>query len=888
MASFLTKIFGSRNDRLIKQYRRKVAAINKLEPEMKALSDEQLKAKTAEFRQRLADGASLDSLLPEAFAVVREASFRVLGMRHFDVQLIGGMVLNDGKIAEMRTGEGKTLTATLAVYLNALPGKGAHVVTVNDYLASRDAAWMGKVYNFLGMSVGTILSNQPNDQKQAAYAADITYGTNNEFGFDYLRDNMEYETGARRQRGLFFAIVDEVDSILIDEARTPLIISGPAEGSTDIYVAIDKIPDMLVRQKQEKGEGDYWVDEKQHTVQLSEAGHEKVEKIMVDMGLLPAGQSLYSPTNIMLLHYLNAALRAHTLFVKDQHYVVQNGEVIIVDEFTGRLMKGRRWSDGLHQAVEAKEGVEIQQENQTFASITFQNYFRMYEKLSGMTGTADTEAYEFQEIYGLETVVIPTHRMMIRDDQQDKVYRTAKEKYKAIVDDVKECYGRGQPVLVGTTSIENSELISDMLTKAGIPHNVLNAKQHEREAQIVMEAGRPGMVTIATNMAGRGTDIVLGGGISKALEQIDNDETLSEEQKKAQKEEIKAKWQVDHDRVVELGGLRIIGSERHESRRIDNQLRGRSGRQGDPGSSRFYLSMEDPLLRIFAGEKMQALMNKLRLPEGEAIEAGIVSRSIETAQRKVESRNFDIRKQLLEYDDVANDQRKEIYALRNEILENKDVSGPVKELRDGYFTSLFRHYVPADTVEEQWDLEGLEKELKEQWNLDVPLKATLEKSESSDDQELLDMLLAATNKVYDEKVALVGHEAFAQFERNVLLQFLDQRWREHLSQLDMLRQGIYLRGYAQKQPKQEYKREAFELFANLLETVGADVTRVLMNVQIRQPEPEEVAAAQQEAQAPAQQEALPQEEDPFAHVGRNDPCPCSSGKKFKDCHGKLR
>ena len=888
MASFLTKIFGSRNDRLIKQYRRKVAVINKLEPEIKALSDEQLKAKTAEFRQRLADGASLDSLLPEAFAVVREASFRVLGMRHFDVQLIGGMVLNDGKIAEMRTGEGKTLTATLAVYLNALPGKGAHVVTVNDYLASRDAAWMGKVYNFLGMTVGTILSNQPNDQKQAAYAADITYGTNNEFGFDYLRDNMEYETGARRQRGLFFAIVDEVDSILIDEARTPLIISGPAEGSTDIYVAIDKIPDMLVRQKQEKGEGDYWVDEKQHTVQLSEAGHEKVEKIMVDMGLLPAGQSLYSPSNIMLLHYLNAALRAHTLFVKDQHYVVQNGEVIIVDEFTGRLMKGRRWSDGLHQAVEAKEGVEIQQENQTFASITFQNYFRMYEKLSGMTGTADTEAYEFQEIYGLETVVIPTHRMMIRDDQQDKVYRTAKEKYKAIVDDVKECYGRGQPVRVGTTSIENSELISDMLTKAGIPHNVLNAKQHEREAQIVMEAGRPGMVTIATNMAGRGTDIVLGGGISKALEQIDNDETLSDEQKKAQKEEIKAKWQVDHDRVVELGGLRIIGSERHESRRIDNQLRGRSGRQGDPGSSRFYLSMEDPLLRIFAGEKMQALMNKLRLPEGEAIEAGIVSRSIETAQRKVESRNFDIRKQLLEYDDVANDQRKEIYALRNEILENKDVSGPVKELRDGYFTSLFRHYVPADTVEEQWDLEGLEKELKEQWNLDVPLKATLEKSESSDDQELLDMLLAATNKVYDEKVALVGHEAFAQFERNVLLQFLDQRWREHLSQLDMLRQGIYLRGYAQKQPKQEYKREAFELFANLLETVGADVTRVLMNVQIRQPEPEEVAAAQQEAQAPAQQEALSQEEDPFAHVGRNDPCPCGSGKKFKDCHGKLR
>ncbi len=888
MVNFLTKIFGSRNDRLIRQYRRKVAVINKLEPEMKALTDEQLKAKTVEFRQRLADGATLDSLLPEAFAVVREASFRVLGMRHFDVQLIGGMVLNDNKIAEMRTGEGKTLTATLAVYLNALPGKGAHVVTVNDYLASRDAAWMGKVYNFLGMTVGTILSNQPNDQKKAAYAADITYGTNNEFGFDYLRDNMEYDTEARRQRGLFFAIVDEVDSILIDEARTPLIISGPAEGGTDIYVAIDKIPDQLVRQKEEKGEGDYWVDEKQHSVQLSESGHEKVEKIMVEMGLLPEGQSLYSPQNIMLLHYLNAALRAHTLFVRDQHYVVQNGEVIIVDEFTGRLMKGRRWSDGLHQAVEAKEGVKIQQENQTFASITFQNYFRMYEKLSGMTGTADTEAYEFQEIYGLETVVIPTHRMMIRDDQQDKVYRTAKEKYKAIVDDVKECYGRGQPVLVGTTSIENSELISQMLDKEGIPHNVLNAKQHEKEAQIVLEAGRPGMVTIATNMAGRGTDIVLGGGISKALESIDEDPSLSDEEKTAKKDAIKAEWQKDHDKVVELGGLRIIGSERHESRRIDNQLRGRSGRQGDPGSSRFYLSMEDPLLRIFAGEKMQALMNKLRLPEGEAIEAGIVTRSIETAQRKVESRNFDIRKQLLEYDDVANDQRKEIYALRNEILENKDVSGPVKELRDGYFTSLFHQFVPPDTVEEQWDLEGLEKELKEKWNIEVPLKETLEKSESSDEDQLLDMLIQATNKVYDDKVALVGREAFSEFERNVLLQFLDQRWREHLSQLDMLRQGIYLRGYAQKQPKQEYKREAFELFAALLETVGADVTRVLMNVQIRQPEPQPEPEPEPAAIPAAQSDEPALEANPYAGVGRHDLCPCGSGKKFKDCHGKLK
>ena len=899
MASFLTKIFGSRNDRLIKQYRRKVEEINKLEPSIKALSDEELKAKTVEFRKRLADGETLDKLLPEAFAVVREASWRVLGMRHFDVQLIGGMVLNDGKIAEMRTGEGKTLTATLAVYLNALPGKGAHVVTVNDYLAKRDAEWMGKVYNFLGMSVGTILSNQPNAEKQAAYQADITYGTNNEYGFDYLRDNMEYDVNARRQRGLFFAIVDEVDSILIDEARTPLIISGPAEGKTDVYVQIDKIPDQLTRQKEEKGQGDYWVDEKAHTVQLSEAGHEKVEAIMSRMGLLPEGQSLYSPQNIMLLHYLNAALRAHTIFIKDQHYVVQNGEVIIVDEFTGRLMQGRRWSDGLHQAVEAKEGVKIQQENQTFASITFQNYFRMYEKLSGMTGTADTEAYEFQEIYGLETVVIPTHRQMIRDDQQDKVYRTAAEKYKAILDDVKDCYKRGQPVLVGTTSIENSELISHMLDKEGIPHNVLNAKQHEKEAQIVLEAGRPGMVTIATNMAGRGTDIVLGGGISKAVSEVENNPNLTADEKKAQIDAIKNQWQLDHEKVVALGGLRIIGSERHESRRIDNQLRGRSGRQGDPGSSRFYLSMEDPLLRIFAGEKMQALMNKLRLPEGEAIEAGIVSRSIESAQRKVESRNFDIRKQLLEYDDVANDQRREIYVLRNEILENKDVSGPVKELRDGFFTSLFRSYVPEDTVEEQWDLDGLEKVLREEWNLDLPLKATLEKSESSDDQELLDMVIKASNEVYDGKVALVGKEAWQEFERNVLLQFLDQHWREHLSQLDMLRQGIHLRGYAQKQPKQEYKREAFELFSALLQTVGEDVTRVLMNVQIRQPTPEEQAQQQamqaQEAHVDESEGQLKgpmfeqeaDEAEKFAHVGRNDPCPCGSGKKFKDCHGKL-
>ena len=888
MASFLTRIFGSRNDRLIRQYRKQVAEINKLEPEIKKLSDEELRAKTHEFRNRLNNGETLDNLLAEAFAVVREASFRVLGMRHFDVQLIGGMVLNDGKIAEMRTGEGKTLTATLAVYLNALPAKGCHVVTVNDYLASRDAEWMGRVYKFLGMTVGTILSNQPNEEKQAAYAADITYGTNNEFGFDYLRDNMEYDVTQRRQRGLAYAIVDEVDSILIDEARTPLIISGPAEGNTEIYLAIDKIPSQLTRQKEEKGEGDYWVDEKAHQVQLSEAGHEKVEQIMVQMGLLPQNQSLYSPQNIMLLHYLNAALRAHSLFVKDQHYVVQNGEVIIVDEFTGRLMKGRRWSDGLHQAVEAKERVKIQQENQTFASITFQNYFRMYDKLSGMTGTADTEAYEFQEIYGLETVVIPTHREMIRDDQQDKVYRTAKEKYKAILDDVRDCYERGQPVLVGTTSIENSELLSDLLKGANIPHNVLNAKQHAKEAQIVLEAGRPGMVTIATNMAGRGTDIVLGGGINKAIDSIQTDDTLSEDQKATKIAELKAGWQKDHDKVVALGGLRIVGSERHESRRIDNQLRGRAGRQGDPGSSRFYLSMEDPLLRIFAGERMQALMNKLRLPEGEAIEAGIVTRSIESAQRKVESRNFDIRKQLLEYDDVANDQRREIYALRNEILENKDISGPVTQLRDGYFTSLFRQYVPEETVEEQWDLETLEKILSTEWHLDIPLKKTLEASDSSEDNDLLQLLLDTTHKVYDEKVALVGKEAFTEFERNVLLQFLDQRWREHLTQLDALRQGIHLRGYAQKQPKQEYKREAFMLFENLLEQVGEDVTRVLMNVQIRQKEPEEEQNQIPSQQEQSQQASNTQDKQQYPRVGRNDPCPCGSGKKYKDCHGKLK
>ena len=724
----LTKIFGSRNDRLIKQYRRKVDAINKLEPQMEKLSDEELQGKTQEFRDRIAKGATTDELLVEAFAVVREAAKRVLGMRPFDVQLIGGMVLNDGKIAEMRTGEGKTLTATLPVYLNALPGKGVHVVTVNDYLASRDADWMGRLYNWLGLSVGKILTQQDNETKRAAYRADITYGTNNEFGFDYLRDNMEYDTANRRQRGLYYAIVDEVDSILIDEARTPLIISGPADDNTDLYVKINEIPPLLTRQAEEKGEGDYWVDEKAHQVYISESGHEKLERILAERGLVGEGESLYSPKNIILMHHLMASLKAHTLFKRDQNYVVQNGEIVIVDEFTGRLMPGRRWSEGLHQAVEAKEGVKIQQENQTLASITFQNYFRMYEKLSGMTGTADTEAYEFQDIYGLETVVIPTHRKMVRIDEQDKVYRTVGEKYTAIVEDVKRCHAKGQPVLLGTTSIENSELLSQLLTKEGIAHNVLNAKEHAKEAQIVLEAGRPGMVTVATNMAGRGTDIVLGGGINKQIDAIREDETLSEAEKNAKIEAARAEWKKLHDAVVEAGGLRIIGSERHESRRIDNQLRGRSGRQGDPGSSCFYLSMEDQLLRIFGGDRMRAIADKLNLEPGVAIESKMLTRMIESAQRKVEGRNYDIRKQLLEFDDVQNDQRHEIYGLRNEILESSDCSEMVKNLREGYFTDLFRSFVPAETVEEQWDLAGLTEKLKNDFGIDIPLQKMLDES----------------------------------------------------------------------------------------------------------------------------------------------------------------
>lgn len=906
----LTKIFGSRNNRLVKAYRRRVAQINKLEPELKKLTDDQLKAKTQEFRDRLQKGETLDDLLPEAFAVVREASTRVLGMRHFDVQMIGGMVLNDGKIAEMSTGEGKTLTATLAVYLNALPGKGVHVVTVNDYLASRDAKWMGQLYEWLGLSVGVILSNEQDPAvKRAAYAADITYGTNNEFGFDYLRDNMEYEPGNRRQRPLNYAIVDEVDSILIDEARTPLIISGPAEDNIELYQAMDQIPALLTRQKGEKEPGDYWVDEKQHQVYLSDQGHETVEKIFTERGLITNGRSLYSPQNIMLMHHLIAALKAHTLFQRDKEYVVQNGEVIIVDEFTGRLMPGRRWSDGIHQAVEAKEHVKVQQETMTMASITFQNYFRMYDKLSGMTGTADTEAYEFQDIYGLETVVIPTNRPMIRVDQQDKVFKTAKEKYDAIVKDVKDCYSRGEPVLVGTTSIENSELLSHLMEKEGIPHNVLNAKQHEREAQIVAEAGRPGAVTIATNMAGRGTDIVLGGSISKVVDTIRHDESLTEEQKKAKIDEEKAAWQKVHEQVVKSGGLRIIGSERHESRRIDNQLRGRSGRQGDPGSTCFYLSMEDNLLKIFGGDRMKAMATHLKLEEGIPIESKMLSRMIENAQRKVEARNYDIRKQLLEFDDVQNDQRHEIYKVRNEILDSQDLSESVREMRHGFYSDLVRQYVPAETVEDQWDLDGLTSTLCSEWAVNLDTKAWMEEDESRTDEDLEQKVLDEADRVYNEKVELVGADAWNGFCRSVLLQVLDQTWRQHISALDLLRQGIFLRGYAQKQPKQEYKKEAFSMFEELLDLTREGVVRILMQVQIQMPEEAEEAEheATEEAQRqvdaaqasqaeftsltapenePEAQEATV-DDIAFAGVGRNDPCPCGSGKKFKDCHGKL-
>ena len=900
ISGLLKKLFGSRNDRLIKQYSATVRQINALEAGISALSDDDLRGKTAEFKARVANGESLDSLLPEAFAVVREAGKRVLGMRHFDVQLIGGMVLHYGKIAEMRTGEGKTLVATLPAYLNALSGKGVHIVTVNDYLASRDAEWMGRLHRFLGLTVGVNLSQMDHDAKQAAFAADITYGTNNEFGFDYLRDNMVYSASDRVLRKLNYAIVDEVDSILIDEARTPLIISGQAEDHTDLYVRMNQIAPMLTRCQEEDGPGDYWVDEKGHQVLLSEEGYAHAEEVLARVGLLGEGSSLYDASNILLIHHLYAALRAHTLFLRDQQYVVQNGEVVIVDEFTGRMMSGRRWSDGLHQAVEAKEGVAIQNENQTLASITFQNFFRMYGKLAGMTGTADTEAYEFQQIYGLETVVIPTNKPMIRIDQHDQIYRTAKEKHDAIIADIRACRERGQPVLVGTTSIENSELLSGLLEAEKIPHQVLNAKQHAREAEIVVQAGGPGVITIATNMAGRGTDIVLGGSIEKQIDAIRADESLDSASKDAKIATLRADWQKLHDQVLAAGGLHIIGSERHESRRIDNQLRGRSGRQGDPGSSRFYLALDDALLRIFAGDRLKTIMEKLKMPEGEAIEHPLVSRSLESAQRKVEGRNFDIRKQLLEYDDVANDQRKVIYAQRNELLETEDISETITAMRHGVLHDTLRRYVPEDSVEEQWELPALEKELASVLHLSLPIVEWFKSEPTLNDEAILKRIIEQADAGYQVKIDQVGASGFHQFERNVMLQSLDSHWREHLAALDHLRQGIHLRGYAQKNPKQEYKREAFELFEALLDSVRDDVNRLLMTVQVRAEEVQETAPqadvtnveyrhadydealGADEGESPTQQpiHAAPK-------VGRNDPCPCGSGKKYKQCHGKL-
>lgn len=909
LGNLLKKIFGSRNDRMIKQYTQAVRTINELEPAIAALSDAELRAKTDEFKQRIQDGETLDALLPEAFAVVRETGKRVLEMRHFDVQLIGGMVLHGGKIAEMRTGEGKTLMATLPAYLNALSGKGVHVVTVNDYLAKRDAEWMGRIYRFLGMSVGVIYSQMPHDEKQAAYAADITYGTNNEYGFDYLRDNMVTHANERAQRTLNFAIVDEVDSILIDEARTPLIISGQAEGDTEIYVRINKLVPKLIRQENEDSPGDYSVDEKSHQVTLSEAGFEHAEELLESAGLLESGSSLYDPANINLIHHLNAGLRAHNLFFLDQHYVVQNGEVVIVDEFTGRLMAGRRWSDGLHQAVEAKEGVAIQKENQTLASITFQNYFRMYQKLSGMTGTADTEAAEFQQIYGLETIIIPTHRPMIREDRMDLVFRTMKEKNEAIIHEIKDCYERGQPVLVGTTSIENNELLSKLLNREKLPHQVLNAKQHASEASIVAQAGRPKMITIATNMAGRGTDIVLGGNPEPEMEQIRRDEKLSDEEKEKRIAEVHEKWKQVHEDVLNKGGLHIVGTERHESRRVDNQLRGRSGRQGDPGSSRFFLSLEDPLLRIFASDRVANIMTRLKMPEGEAIEHPWVTRAIENAQRKVEARNFDMRKQLLEYDDVANDQRHVIYQQRNELLEaEQDISETITAIRESVLSDLFNAHIPPQSVEEQWDVAGLEKALAAEYQLHFSLHKWLEDDPGLHEESLCQRIIDLANDHYQTKVAQIGAEIMHHYERVVMLQILDMHWREHLAALDHLRQGIHLRGYAQKNPKQEYKREAFELFSAMLEVVKREATKILLTVHIKNEQqveavtdtlraPENIQLhhdTYQESGPEAAQYAGAEEEkaQPFVRqnekVGRNQPCPCGSGKKYKQCHGKIK
>ena len=906
------KIFGSRNDRLLKHYRKIVAKINSLEDQIKALSDEQLQAKTAEFKQRLANGETLDDILPEAFAVCREASVRVLGMRHFDVQLIGGMVLHDGKIAEMRTGEGKTLVGTLPVYLNALSGKGAHVVTVNDYLAERDAGIMRPLYNFLGLSVGVILSNMDSFHRQQAYGSDITYGTNNEFGFDYLRDNMVDDIYNKVQRELNFAVVDEVDSILIDEARTPLIISGQANDNVELYQIMNQVPAHLTPQeKEDSPEGDYWVDEKNMQVVLSEQGHEHAEQILTQLGLLQENESLYASNNIMLMHHLMAALRAHTLFHLDQHYVVKPNEegqpeIVIVDEHTGRLMDGRRWSDGLHQAVEAKEGVEVQKENQTLASITFQNYFRLYTKLSGMTGTADTEAYEFQSIYGLETVIIPTNKPIQRKDFNDQIFRTAEEKYEAVVKDIKDCYERGQPVLVGTTTIENSELVSHLLKREGLPHNVLNAKEHEREALIVAQAGKPKMITVATNMAGRGTDIVLGGNVQHQADAIRADESLTDEQKQAQIKALEDSWEAEHQAVVDAGGLHIIGTERHESRRIDNQLRGRAGRQGDPGSSRFYLSFEDPLLRLFALDRAAAILNRLAPEPGVAIEANILTRQIENAQRKVEGRNFDMRKQVLEYDDVANDQRRVLYHQRNEILGNKDISEMLQEWRATVIGGIVDMYMPADSMEEQWDIPAMMAKLAGEFNVHVDVSGWLKADNTLENEEVKERVLAQVDAEYQAKKDLVGDEVFSNFERSVVLQVVDTQWREHLAAMDYLRQGIGLRGYAQKDPKQEYKREAFAMFESLWHNIQYNTTSILVSAQIQPHQPEPDTAGQPEnavsrawsnVENGAFDPANPTEEDkqffPDAleargiAVHRNDPCPCGSGLKYKQCHGRL-
>ncbi|MDG2525740.1 preprotein translocase subunit SecA [Stenotrophomonas sp. HITSZ_GD] len=906
--SLLTRVFGSRNERLLRQLNRIVVKINALEPEMEKLSDAQLQAKTPEFKERIAKGEALDKVLPEAFAVCREASRRVLGMRHYDVQLIGGMVLHLGKIAEMRTGEGKTLVATLPVYLNALEGQGVHVVTVNDYLARRDAAQMGKLYNWLGLSVGVVYPGMPHSDKHAAYGADITYGTNNEFGFDYLRDNMALSRADRYQRGLHYAIVDEVDSILIDEARTPLIISGPADESPELYIRVNRIVPQLTKQENEEAEGDFWVDEKGKQVHLSEAGMEHAEDLLRQAGILTDEEGLYAAQNLSVVHHLNAALRAHALFQRDVDYIVRDGEVVIVDEFTGRTLAGRRWSDGLHQAVEAKEGVPVQRENQTLASITFQNLFRMYKKLSGMTGTADTEAYEFQSIYGLEVVVIPTNKPTVRKDHPDQVFLNRKGKFNAVLADIQDCNKRGQPVLVGTTSIETSEMLSDHLRKAGVPHEVLNAKQHEREATIVANAGRPGAVTIATNMAGRGTDIVLGGSLETELQ------GLGEEATEDQRFRAKTEWQRRHDAVKAAGGLHIVGTERHESRRIDNQLRGRSGRQGDPGSSRFYLSLEDNLMRIFASDWVQKAMRLMGMKEDDVIEDRLVSRQIEKAQRKVEAHNFDIRKNLLDFDDVNNDQRKVIYAQRDELLDAESVKDNVDGIRGDVVYDLVARFVPPNSVDDQWDLPGLEATLQSELGVNIDLASFAKGQEELDAEQIAEKVQGAVDAHFAGKEAAVGAETMRALEKHVMLTVLDQGWKEHLAKMDYLRQGIYLRGYAQKQPKQEYKKEAFELFSEMLESVKRDVINLLARVHIRSEEEVAALEAQERQQAEArlrqsqfqhqdaggygtedevdemqgrQGAAVAQAVREAPKVGRNDPCPCGSGKKFKHCHGQL-